>query len=142
MSAVLINGTSIAWQNVAITLLGSQIQGVTKIDYKRTGAHTPNYGAGNEPIAYGYGNYTYTASIEMYLEEWKRISIAAAGKPQSLAPFSISITVSPTDDSIVFPYTDTLYNCKFLEDGISTSQGDTKIMVTIPLMISGFARFQ
>lgn len=142
MSAVLINGTSIAWENVNIVILGSVIQGVTKIDYKRTGNHTTNYGAGSEPISYGYGQYKYQASIEMYLEEWKRINLAANGNPLSLAPFNISITVSPTDDSVVFPYTDTLYNVKFMEEGMTTTYGDTKVLVTIPLMISGFSQFQ
>lgn len=141
MSKTLINGTSISWENLEVTMLGSVIQGITKIDYKRTANHTANYGAGSEPISYGFGQYKYTASIEIYMEEWKKISLAANGNPLSLPLFDIKITVLPTVDSDIFPYTDTLYNVKFLEDGISTNSGDTHILVSIPLMISGFDRF-
>lgn len=139
---ILVNGTSVAWQNVNVTILGYRINGITKVEYKRTGNHTANYGAGNEPISYGFGNYTYTASIEIYQEEWQKIYQLSGGNPQSLLPFDISIDFIPTDDSIVSPYTDVLYNVKFLESGVTVSQGDQKIMVQIPLLLSGIAQFR
>lgn len=139
MAQTIVNG--ISWENVNINMLGSTIAGVTRIDYKRTANHKTNYGAGSEPYSYGYGQYTYSASIEMYMEEWMKISLAANGNPLSLQPFKISITISPTDDSLVFPYTDELFNVKFLEDGMSTTSGDTHMLINIPLMISGIQRF-
>ena len=143
MSATLVNGTSIAWENIEVRY-GSigVINGITKIDYRRTGNHTANYGAGTEPISYGFGQYKYSASIEIYQEEWKKIWLAAGGSPLQLAQQDMYITIVPTNDSVVFPYTDIIYNVKFLEDGMTTNSGDTKIMITIPLLISGFDRFQ
>ncbi len=140
MSQVVIN--NIVWSNVSVTFLNNIWDLTTKISYKRTGNHKPNYAAGQEPVGYGRGNYTYTASIEMYQEQWEEIYALTAGNPQALNIGNIAITVLPTLESLVSPFTDTLYNCVFLEDDLSTSQGDTKIMITIPLMISGFSRFE
>ncbi len=145
MADILINGTSYGWSNIQVVLLGSTINGVTKIDYKRTLKADPIYGVGQEPISYGYGQYTYSASIEMLTEEWRKISIAALGNPLSIAPFNMSILFLPASNpdanGIVFPFKDVLFNCQFLEDGLSSSSGDTSIKVNIPMMISGFSRF-
>lgn len=141
MAQIVIN--NIVWENVSVTMLGSINDLVTKIEYKRTGNHVTNYAAGSEPIGIGKGKYTYTASIEMYQEAWQAIYAASGGNPLSLLPFDIAISVLPTEDSpILFPYTDTLYNCVFLEDGMTTQANDTKIMINIPLLITGFSRFQ
>lgn len=142
MSQILINGTSYGWGNIQVVMLGSPIEGITKIDYKRTLKADPIYGAGQEPISYGYGQYTYSASIEMLTEEWKKISDAAAGLPLTIAPFNISILFIPDQNGIIFPFKDILYNCQFLEDGLSANTGDTSLKVSIPLLISGFARFK
>lgn len=140
MSQVVIN--NIVWENVSVVMLGDVNDYVTKIEYKRTGNHKVNYGPGSEPIGIGKGQWTYTGSITMYMEAWQQISLAAGGAPQSLLPFNIAITVTPTVDSpIVFPYTDTLYNCVFLEDGMTTSSGDTKVEITIPLLLTGISKF-
>ena len=142
MSATLVNGTSIAWENIEVRFgsLGV-INGITKIDYKREGKHTANYGAGSEPISYGFGQYTYTASMEIYQEEWKKLWLFAGGSPLSLSPQDMYITIAPSQDSVIFPYTDTLYNVKFLDDGMNANSGDTKLLFTINMMISGFDRF-
>lgn len=142
MAQTLVNGTSVSWQNINFTIKGSRIAGITKIDYEASYAHQPGYGAGPDVISYGYGNVTYTASIEIYLDEWKKIYELSNGNPCNLTPFDITIDVIPTEMSVVLPYRDVINNVKFLKDGFSISQGDTKSMVTIPLMISGIERFK
>lgn len=139
--SVIIN--NIVWQNVSIVMLGDVNDLVTEISYKRTGNHTANYGAGAEPIGLGKGRWTYSGSITMYMEAWQAISIASNGAPQSLAPFDIAIIVIPTPDSpILTPFTDTLQNCVFLEDGQSIKEGDTKDLITIPILYFSQTRFQ
>lgn len=136
-----INGTLYSYANIQVIMLGAKVDGIIKISYDRTLKADPVYASGQEIYGYGYGNYTYTASIELLTEEWRKISLAAGGNPLSLAPFNISILFLPSENGIIFPFTDVLYNCQFLKDGLSSSSGDTSIKVDIPLMISGFARF-
>lgn len=141
---MLVNGINIAWQNMNVIILGSPITGITKIEYKEVGDHKANYGAGDLPISYGFGNRTYTASIEMYEDAWQQIYLLAGGSPTLLDPIGNDIIIhfSPTTNSIIdLPFTDTIYDVKFLEDSLSLSQGDTKAMITISLMISSFSRF-
>lgn len=139
-----LNGINIAWENVTITVLGSAITKVTKIEYKATGNHVANYGAGNKPVSYGMGQIRFNASIEMYQDAWQTISALAGGSPGNLNPIGndILITVSPTENSIIdFPFTDILHDVKFLEDSMSIASGDTRSLITIPLLISDISRF-
>lgn len=145
MAETLVNGTSYGWANVQVVMLGGPVNGITKIDYKRTLKVENIYGAGQEPVSVGYGQYTYTASIEILTEEWRKISLASAGNPLSLPLFNISVLFLPSSNpggnGIVIPYKDILYNCQFLEDGFGSSSGETSIKVTIPLNITGITRF-
>lgn len=137
----IINGTMYSYANIQIVFLGNVVQGVTKIEYKRTLKADAIYTTGQEVFGYGYGLYTYTASIEMLTETWKQISVASGGNPLSLLPFNISILFIQGENGTTLPFKDILYNCQFLEDGLSSATGDTSIKVNIPLMISGFSRF-
>lgn len=140
-NSVLINGTSYSWANIQIVMLGSTIEGITKINYTRELKADPIYGAGQEIISYGYGHYVYSASIEILTEEWRKISIAAGNNPLSILPFNITVLFLGSENGTVVPFTDVIYNCQFLKDGLSSTTGDTSIKVEIPLLISGFTRF-
>lgn len=147
MSKVLINGVNYAWGQVQVVINDTVRPGITKVEYNRTGNHESTYAIGQEPYGYGYGNYTYTAAVEMYIDEWRLLKTELAGNPLGNDPTNITIfflgkTVNPLyQNGDVLPYKTILYNCVFLEDNLSTTQGDTSIKVTIPLMISGYEDF-
>ena len=132
---VLVNGVSYSWANVKLVVAGVIVVGVTKISYKKKQKKEDNYGMGTEPVSRGYGNSEYEASITLYLEEWNKIIAAAPLKdPLQIAPFNIQVVFG---GSRVAAKSDTLLGAEFMEDEMPVSQGDTKIMVTVPLRIAG-----
>lgn len=138
MPTPLINGINYSWANVSLTLFGVPVTGITKIDYKRKQTKENNYGAGSQPVSRGYGNYEYEGSIELYLDEWKRIVAASPNRdPLLIAPFDIQVVFGGTGVAVD---KDVLRSVEFMEDPLTTSQGDTKIVVAIPLIIGAIER--
>jgi hypothetical protein len=138
MATPLINGVSYGWGNIQLVLFGVPVVGITKIDYKSKQNKENLYGAGYKPVSRGYGKYEYEGSIEIYTEEWKRIIAAAPNKdPLSIAPFDIEVVFA---GNRVAPDKDSLKMCEFLENPLSSSEGDTSIKVSIPLIIGDIVR--
>jgi len=93
---------------------------------------------GSRPTSRGYGREEYEGSIEIYTDEWKRIIAAAPEKnPLAIAPFDIQVLMAGTR---VAPTKDVLKMVEFLEDPLDANEGDTKLVVTIPLIIGGIER--
>lgn len=134
MATPLINGINYSWGNITLNLFGVPVVGITKIEYKAKQKKDNNYGAGSQPVSRGYGNYEYEGHIEIYTDEWKRIIAASPNRdPLSIAPFDIQVVYAGrglTADK------DVLRSCEFLENPLTANQGDTKLMVTIPLIIA------
>jgi hypothetical protein len=127
-----------SWGSVTLTLFGVPVIGITKISYKRTQKKENNYGWGQEPISRGYGNKEYEGSIELYTDEWKRIIAASPDRDPTLIPwFDIPVVFGGTR---LLPDRDILRAVEFLEDPLEASQGDTKLLVTIPLIIGKIDR--
>jgi hypothetical protein len=138
MATPLINGVSYGWGNIQLVLFGVPVVGITKIDYKAKQTKENLYGAGYKPVSRGYGKYEYEGSIEIYTEEWKRIIAAAPNRdPLSIAPFDIEVVFAANR---VAPNKDSLKMCEFLENPLSSSEGDTSIKVSIPLIIGDIVR--
>lgn len=136
--AALINGINYSYSNIKMILFGVQVNGITKISYKKKQTKENNYGMGTQPVSRGYGNYEYEGSIEMYLDEWKRIIAAAPNRdPLAIAPFDVSIVYGGTS---VQADKDVLRSVEFLEDPLDANQGDTKLLVTIPIILAGIDR--
>jgi hypothetical protein len=139
MATPLINGVSYGWGNLQLVLFGVPVVGITKIDYKSKQNKENLYGAGYKPVSRGYGKYEYEGSIEIYTDEWKRIIAASPNRdPLSIAPFDINIVFLAGTRNL--PNKDVLKMCEFLENPLSSSEGDTSIKVTIPLIIGDILR--
>ena len=138
MPTPLINGVNYSWSNITMTLFGVPVIGITKIDYKAKQMKENNYGAGSEPVSRGYGRKEYEGSIEIYTDEWKRIIEAAPGRdPLNIAPFDIQVVFAGTK---VLPSKDVLKFVEFMENPLTANEGDTKLLVTIPLIIGTIER--
>jgi hypothetical protein len=129
----LINGINYSWANVQIVLFGVPVVGITKIAYKRKQKKENNYGFGSQPVSRGYGNEEYEGSIELYVDEWQRIIAASPNRnPNLIPPFDIQVLFSgqgvQTNKHI-------LRSVEFMEDDFDAKQGDTKLNVSIPLII-------
>lgn len=138
MATPLINGINYSWANVTLILFGTPVTGIVAIDYNRKQKKENNYGAGVNPVSRGYGNEEYEGSIEVYLDTWKAIIAASPERnPMKITPFDIPVTFGGVG---VTTTTDRLRACEFMEDPLSTKQGDTKLTVKIPLIIGSIER--
>jgi hypothetical protein len=134
----LINGVNYSWANVIFTLFGVPVVGITDINYNRKQKKENNYGFGQQPISRGYGNYEYSGDIELYLDEWKNIISASPNNdPLTIAPFDIVVLYG---SSAINSTKDVLKSVEFLEDPFAAKQGDTKLLVKIPLIIAAINR--
>lgn len=141
MSLVLVNGVQYSWGSVKMLINSQPVVGITRIEYKTTQRKENIYGVGRQPIGRGYGNFEYSGSIELYLEEWKAICNGSPnGDPLQAGAFDITVQYAEAGTAVI-PFTDTLNNCEFLENPLTSSQGDTSIRVTIPILIAGITRF-
>jgi hypothetical protein len=139
MATPLINGINYSWASIKLVLFGVPVVGVSKISFKAKQNKTNNYGLGSEPVSRGYGNKEYEGSIEIYTDEWKRIIAASPNRdPLAITPFDISILYGT--NAINPENKDVLKSVEFLENPLDASQGDTKLVVTIPLIIGGIDR--
>lgn len=140
MATPLINGINYSWGNIRIILFGTIITGVTKISYKTKQKKENNYGFGYEPISRGYGNKEYEASIEIYTDELKRIIAAAPNRAiMEIPPFDIIVQFEDPATGILLTQ-DTLRMCEFTEEGLDSSQNDSKLLVTLPLVVAAIER--
>lgn len=138
MATPLINGINYSWANITLTLFGVPVVGITKIEYKRKQKKDNNYGAGSQPVSRGYGSVEYEGSIELYLDEWKRIIESAPLRdPLLIPPFDIQVNYAGRG---ILVESDTLKSCEFMEDNFTANQGDSKLMVTVPLIIGSIVR--
>lgn len=129
----LINGINYAAANVTVVLFGVPLIGILSIDYKAKQAKVNNYGFQVEPISRGYGIKEYEGAMEIYVDEWQRVIASAPNAdPLQIPPFDIQVTFTGAG---VLQTKHVLRSTEFMEDPLSTKSGDTRLTVTIPLII-------
>lgn len=139
MATPLINGVNYSWANVKLILFGVPVVGITKISYKTKQKKENQYGAGYEPVSRGYGNKEYEGSIEIYTDELKNIIASAPNRDlMAIPPFNIDVVFEDANGG--FLTQDKLQMCEFTEEGMEASQGDTKLLVSLPLVIGKIVR--
>jgi hypothetical protein len=138
MATPLINGINYSWGNITVIGLGVPFIGIRSIEYKSMQEKTNNYGAGNKPTSRGYGRVEYEGSIEISVDDWKRIIAASPNRdPLQIPAFDIAVVFAGTG---VLPTTETLRSVEFLENPFTAAEGDTLLTVTIPLIIGDIER--
>ena len=132
----LINGNNFDWGSIRLSLLNNNyiVYGVTSIEYGRKQLRENNYGIGNEPISRGFGNYEYSCTMDLYKDELVAMA-KSTGFLDILDIPSFNIVVSYQKGTNI--YTDILNNALFMENPVKTKQNDTKIIVTVPILIAG-----
>ena len=132
---VLINGVNYSWLNSAIILFNVPLVGITKISIKEKQVKDNNYGQGSQPTSRGYGNVEYEASISIYADElFKWINATSDGKILNIPYFDFPMVLSGTR---VLPQKVIVRAAEFLESPFEVSQGDSKVIIDIPMVIAG-----
>jgi len=138
MATPIINGINYSWANVSLILFGTPVIGIVSIEYKRKQNKKNNYGAGQQPVSRGYGDYEYEGAIELYMDTWKAIIASSPNRdPLLIGPFDIPITFSGNG---VTTTKDVLRAVEFTDDDMATKSGDTKITIKVPLIIGAIDR--
>jgi hypothetical protein len=129
------NGVNESWINQSVILFGVPLLGITKLTISANQTKENNYGMGAEPISRGYGRKEYSGSMTVYFDELKRILSASPNRNLLDIPmFDIPIIFASSRTS---PYKVILKAVEFTTNGIDHSEGDTKILTEIPLVIGG-----
>ncbi len=136
MANILILGVNYSWGDLSLILFGVPLSGVGGVEVKAKQDKKNNYAIGNQPVSRGRGRIEYEASLKgVYLDELRPIRAAAPnGSLLQIAPQNIKLLLVSTNG---IPVIITLKNAEFLEDPFSATAGDTKLVVDIPLIISG-----
>lgn len=135
LATPLINGVNYAWNNVTWMWYTLPLIGIKSIQYEAKQKTELNYGNGPYPISESTGNYEYTGSIEIYLDEWNKIIAAAPGADPLQIPRSDMQVVF--GGSRVDSKADILQMVKFMNDPVSVKQNDGSIIIKLDLSIAG-----
>jgi hypothetical protein len=131
---VLINGIAYSWSDINVNILGVLVSGISAINYEDEQEIEDNYGAGRLPVSRGYGEIKTTGSITLHVEEVVALQkVIPTGRLQDIPPFDIPVTYLPVSGVVT---TDILKNVQFKKNVRNPKQGDKKIEVEIPLIIS------
>lgn len=131
----LINGQRHSWSSIEVNLLDRIVTGITSISYDDTEMKENHYGAGNMPVHRGRGKYEANASLTLYNYEVEAIQAALPRGKRLMdsPPFDIKVSFLDETDAIV---THVIRNCEFKSNNRNMSQGDTKIEVSLDLIVS------
>ena len=141
LSSPLVNGYEYGWSNIQVLISGSPAFGITSISYSDNVEFENLYGAGNTPVARGRSRYSAEGSITLYRSEIAALIRAAKldgdsyGSIMSIPEFDIVVSYIP-DNNNGIPVVDTLKNCRFLNNGVDSNEGDSAIQTEIELIIS------
>ena len=127
----LVNGKSYEWSNIVMNVLGVPIVGVTNIEYKDAQEMENIYGAGAHPVSRGHGKNVPEAKITLLMEEVEALQVVAPnGRLQNIPEFDITVSFVDAQLNVV---THAIRNVRFMENGRTSSTGDTSIPVEMPL---------
>lgn len=131
----LINGREYSWGDIVCLINGTNMTGITGIDYSDDQEVTENYGAGRYPVSRSKGRITSAGKITLYVSEVMALQKQAPnGRLQDIAPFDITVSYVPDDGGVVV--TDRVRNCQFKKNERSWSEGDTSKTVDLDLAVS------
>lgn len=129
----LINGKSYENADIAVTIGGVLIAGITSINYMDEQNIEGIYGAGSRYVSFGKGQVKTEGSITLLMEEVNNIvNASVTGRLQDIPPFDIVVSFV---DAQLATKTHVLKNCLFKSNKIDSKSGDTSIPVEIPLFI-------
>ena len=131
----LINGREYSWGDIVCLINGTNMTGITGIEYSDDQEVTENYGAGRYPVSRSKGRITCAGKITLYVSEVMALQKQAPnGRLQDIAPFDITVSYVPDDGGVVV--TDRMRNCQFKKNERSWSEGDTSKTVDLDLAVS------
>lgn len=134
MAQAIVNGIAYGWVNVTFMGYNVPLIGVTEISYKDKQKKENIYALGTKPGWRGYGNEEFEASISILYDNWVNIIDAGGGSPLGIPYADMQVIYG---SSRLQNRTDVLQAAEWLEDNMETKQGDTHMILKIPMIIGG-----
>ncbi|BDD07520.1 hypothetical protein [Aureibacter tunicatorum] len=132
--APLVNGRTYSWSDITVNILGNPVSGITAVSYEDKQEMENVYGAGEQPVARGYGKIEATGSITLLVDEVEALMNASeSGRLQEIPEFDIVVAYETSQGEIK---THTLKNCKFKSNKREMKTGDMKMESALELLIS------
>ena len=132
----LINGVSYASTTItAVVPLVGVLTGIVGLDYEVKQDVKNNYSFQQDPTSRAFGQNTYTASVEVYKEQWNKIIDASPLRnPMNLPLFDITVVFG---GGATLYRKEVLRGVSFSNNPMSVKGGDTKLTCKIDLVIAG-----
>ncbi|BDD07441.1 hypothetical protein [Aureibacter tunicatorum] len=130
----LVNGRTYSWSDVTVNVLGNPVAGITEVTYEEKQDMENVYGAGDRPVARGYGKVEASGSISLLVDEVEALMAEAPnGRLTDIPEFDVVVAYETESGDVI---THTIKNCKFKANSRSFKTGDMKMEVKMELLVS------
>ena len=126
-------GTLTGWNSFTWNWFGRDVEGILSAEYSDKVEWKNENGANKYPIGQSEGNYTASASIEIYDEELQAMLRALPAGVRLQDVVTTAIAVYETDADIK---KDIIHNVRIMNVGKTLKQGDGKMTVKLDILIS------
>ena len=133
MAAPLVNGIAFDFVQLTPLFLGVPLVSMSSITYEEVQEKVNNFGVGNRPVSRGRGAIDASGSMEISMNDIEAIRDIAPNGSLLLIPASDFILIFGKPQNI---QTHVLKNLEFTNDGVTGTQGDTDLKLTLNFVIS------
>ena len=133
MAAPLVNGIAFDFVQLTPLFLGVPLVSMSSITYEEVQEKVNNFGVGNRPVSRGRGAIDASGSMEISMNDIEAIRDIAPNGSLLLIPASDFILIFGNPQNI---QTHVLKNLEFTNDGVTGTQGDTDLKLTLNFVIS------
>lgn len=129
------NSEEYGFVDLQVLMLGRPIVGLRGIRYKEMQEKKNTHGSGRKPIARTRGAIDYEGSVKILLSELRAL-LQSQGNGASIVgikPFDVVATYAPKVGDVIT--TDRLAYVEFTECEVKVDQGDTEVVIELPIII-------
>jgi hypothetical protein len=129
-----------SWAELTIALGGRIVTGVKEVEYTEKVEKEALFGRGAKAHAIMRGNHTFEGKLSLWQSELEALVESAPDKDIMKLNFDIIVSYVPLDGGIIV--VDTLTGCEFSELKKGMKQGDTNMVVELPIIFLDVKRQQ
>lgn len=131
----LINGRAYDFAQIRVTMFGNIVPSISAVEYMEEQEKENNFGAGDRPVSRGAGAINSSGKLTISMNDVEAIRAATVdGSLLNIPAFDVTVTyLHPTASKVV---SHILKNCEFINDGVTTAQGDKDVKRDFDIVIS------
>ena len=130
------NSEEYAWKDLTIVMAGKPVTGIQAVKYAVERSAEYNYGAGDNPHSIQKGNKSYPGEIALNQSEVEALILSCKAKGvDDPTDISFDIVANYSKSITSAQVTDILRSCTITKLEKGWNQGDSKMVITLPIMI-------